>query len=163
MKQMLYDILIQTITEQQKQLYRLAFSYLNHQEDALDAVQNSVCKALEHYTELKSPLAIKPWLYRIVINESLILLKKRKRESLSLEGSEPEESYCEKQYETTPSLFSELDLLDDDIQAIIRLRFFEELSLKEIAEIMNLNLNTVKSKLYRGLKQLRNILQEEDL
>ena len=38
---------------------------------------------------------------------------------------------------------------------IIRLRFYEELSLKEIAEVTGLNLNTVKAKLYRGLKTLR--------
>ena len=49
------------------------------------------------------------------------------------------------------------------MQGIIRLRFFEELSLKEIASITGLNLNTVKTKLYRGLKQLKENMQEADL
>ena len=45
---------------------------------------------------------------------------------------------------------------------MIRLRYFEELSLKEIAEILTMNLNTVKAKLYRGLKKLKVQMQEGD-
>ena len=54
MKQELYRKLVAYIVENQDKFYRLAFSYLKNQEDALDAVQNAVCKALEHYGELKS-------------------------------------------------------------------------------------------------------------
>lgn len=60
-------------------------------------------------------------------------------------------------------LEKELNSLDLDVQGIIRLRFFEELSLKEISRITGLNLNTVKTKLYRGLKQLKENMQEADL
>jgi len=49
------------------------------------------------------------------------------------------------------------------VQAIIKLRFYEELSLQEISQIMEMNLNTVKSKLYRGLKTLRIAVQEVDI
>lgn len=47
-----------------------------------------------------------------------------------------------------------------DVQNIMKLRFYEELSLKEIAEITRMNLNTVKAKLYRGLKLLKLNIQE---
>ena len=50
-----------------------------------------------------------------------------------------------------------------DVQGIIKLRFFEELSLKEISCITGLKLNTVKTKLYRGLKLLKENIQEVDL
>ena len=50
--------------------------------------------------------------------------------------------------------------MEEDVQKIIRLRFYEELSLKEISQVMELNLNTVKAKLYRGLKLLKQIVQE---
>ena len=56
-----------------------------------------------------------------------------------------------------------LGRLDGDTQTIIRLRFFEELSLAEIARITELNLNTVKARLYRGLKRLRIDIQEVGL
>ena len=56
----------------------------------------------------------------------------------------------------------ELEELEEDTQQIIKLRFFEELSLKEISEITGLNLSTVKTKLYRGLKLLKESVQEVD-
>ena len=56
-----------------------------------------------------------------------------------------------------------LGRVDGDTQTIIRLRFFEELSLAEIARITELNLNTVKARLYRGLKRLRIDIQEVGL
>ncbi len=57
----------------------------------------------------------------------------------------------------------ELEKLETDIQGIIKLRFFEEMSLKEISAVTGLNLNTVKTKLYRGLKLLKENIQEADL
>ena len=68
--------------------------------------------------------------------------------------------YYEKQYEAEDDLEAQIDRLEEDVQKIIRLRFYEELSLKEISQVMELNLNTVKAKLYRGLKLLKQIVQE---
>ena len=56
-----------------------------------------------------------------------------------------------------------LSRLDIEAQTIIKLRFFEELSLNEIAKVTGLNINTVKSKLYRGLKQMKICLKEDEL
>ena len=67
-KEDLYDKVVAYIIENQNKCYRLAFSYVQNQEDALDAVQSAVCKALEHFGELKNRAAIKTWFYRIVVN-----------------------------------------------------------------------------------------------
>ena len=58
------------------------------------------------------------------------------------------------------SLYQQISRLDAESQQIVRLRFFEEMSLQEIAEIMNMNVNTVKAKLYRSLKRLKATMQE---
>ena len=71
--------------------------------------------------------------------------------------------YYEKGYDQNDDMERELDRLELDVQGIIKLRFFEELSLKEISRITGLNLNTVKTKLYRGLKQLKVQMQEAGL
>ena len=152
-KEDLYDKVVACIIENQNKCYRLAFSYVQNQEDALDAVQSAVCKALEHFGELKNRAAIKTWFYRIVVNESLSILRERGRTVLTGEEAQKEESYEEKGFEP----------LEEDVQAIIKLRFYEELSLQEISQIMEMNLNTVKSKLYRGLKTLRIAVQEVDI
>ena len=76
---------------------------------------------------------------------------------------EREEVYYEKGYEQDGGMEKELDSLELDVQGIIKLRFFEEMSLKEISRITGLNLNTVKTKLYRGIKQLKENMREAEL
>ena len=142
MKQLLYERLIQYILENQDRFYRVAYSYTRHQEDALDVVQSAVCKALEAHESIKNEDAIRTWFYRILVNECLTVLKKRKRLLLTDDGMEREEVYYEKGYEQEDDLEKELDRLELDVQGIIKLRFFEELSLKEISCITGLNLNT---------------------
>ncbi len=163
MKQLLYERLIQYILENQNRFYRIAYSYTKHQEDALDAVQSAVCKALEAHERIKNEDAVKTWFYKILINECLLVIKKRGKAALSVDFGQQEELYIEKGYEQEDTLEKELDSLEFEVQQIIKLRFFEELSLKEISDITGLNLNTVKTKLYRGLKQLKETIQEVDL
>ena len=163
MKQILYERLIQYIVENQDRFYRVAYSYTRHQEDALDAVQSAVCKALEAHKNIKNAEAIKTWFYRILINECLTVLKKRNKVVLTAGSMEQEEVYYEKEYDQSDDIEQELEKLEADVQGIIKLRFFEEMSLKEISAITGLNLNTVKTKLYRGLKLLKENIQEEQL
>ena len=91
-------MLVTYIVENQDKFYRLAFSYAHNQEDALDIVQNAVCKALENYQNLNNQRAIRTWMYRIVVNESLQLLKARGREVVSREDK-TEDSYQEPGFE----------------------------------------------------------------
>lgn len=161
MKQELYEKLVSYIIENQDKFYRLAFSYVKNQEDALDAVQNSVCKALEHYESLRNEDAIKTWFYRIVINESIALLKAKKRVVLSEDGEYWDIPYEETGFQIYDDLYEQINQLEKDVQNIIKLRFYEELSLNEIARILKMNLNTVKAKLYRGLKTLKVKVGEE--
>lgn len=164
MTQDLYDKVVVCIIENQNKFYRLAFSYVQNQEDALDAVQSAVCKALEHYKEVKNRSAVKTWLYRIVVNESIAILRERGRTVLSGDEMQREEPYEEKGFEQPDEdLYTHINRLDQDVQEIIKLRFYEELSLQEISQIMEMNLSTVKSKLYRGLKALRLSVQEVDI
>lgn len=163
MKRILYEKLIAYILENQERFYRVAYSYTKHQEDALDAVQSAVCKALEAHESIRNEAAIKTWFYKILINECLMMLKKQKKVVLTGDSMEQEVVYYEKGYEQEDELEQELDKLDLDIQGIIKLRFFEEMSLKEISVITGLNLNTVKTKLYRGLKLLKENIQEVDV
>lgn len=163
MKQNLYERLIQYILDDQDRFYRVAYSYTRHQEDALDAVQSAVCKALEAHERIKNADAIRTWFYKILINECLTVLKKRGRVVLTADTAKQEEAYYEKGYEQGGDIEQELEKLEMDVQIIIKLRFFEEMSLKEISSITGYNLNTVKSKLYRGLKLLKENIQEADL
>ncbi len=162
MNKKLYEKLIQYILDHQDRFYRLAYSYTKNQEDALDAVQNAVCKALEAYENIRNADAIKTWFYRILINECLRVIKKRKQDAVSADMDAEDAVYYEKAYDRE-NVDDELEKLEPDVQEIIKLRFFEEMSLKEIAAITGYNLNTVKTKLYRGLKLLKENMEEAAL
>lgn len=162
MKPDLYKNVVTYITENQNKFYRLAYSYVHNREDALDIVQNTVCKALEHYGSLRNEDAIKTWIYRIVVNESLAILKKRK--TVCPEDSvQVEIPYVEKGFDAEDDLYHQINCLEEETQTIIKLRFYEDLSLKEIAQTMDMNMNTVKAKLYRGLRALKILIEEGEL
>lgn len=160
MRRDLYDKIVSYILQDQNKFYRLAYSYVRQEEDDLDVVQNAICKALEHYGDLKNEQAVRTWFYRILVNESLACLKKR-QETIWIDGEGAEIPYQEQGFEIQDDLYGQIRRLEEDVQTIIKLRFFEELSLKEIAEVMSMNLNTVKAKLYRGLRSLRQQIEEE--
>lgn len=163
-KKALYDSLVNHIVENQNRFYRAAFYYVKNREAALDVVQNAICKALENYEKLQSSEAMASWFYRIVINESLMYLRKEKKyiawdesDSDLLEGV-----YEEPAYEPGLEVVSKISELPTDMQIVIQLHFFEEKTLKEIAEITETNLNTVKSRLYAACKKLGKELEKED-
>lgn len=161
MKQDTYNRLVNYIIENQDRFYRLAYSYVKNQEDALDAVQNAVLKALRHYETLRDENAVKTWFYRILVNESIELIRRRKEELFPEDSMVQELPYYEKGYELHDDLYEQISRLEEEVQTVIRLRFFEEMTLQEIADVMKMNLNTVKAKLYRGLKLLKQNIEEE--
>lgn len=162
MRQEKYEMIVDHILDNQDKFYRLAFSYVKNQEDAMDVVQNAIYKALNYCDGLRDENAVRTWFYRIVVNESLLFLKKR-REELLPDEEELQIPYYEKGYDIQDDLYDQISRLEEEVQTIIKLRFFEELSLKEIAEVTGLNLNTVKAKLYRGLKLLKQNMEVESV
>lgn len=72
------DILTSFLVEDQARFYRLAYSYLKNREDALDAVQTAVCRALEKQDSLQTPEAMRTWFYRILVHVCTDQLRRRK-------------------------------------------------------------------------------------
>ncbi len=141
-------------------IYRLAYSYVKNEDDALDIVQESIYKAMVSMNTVKDPSYIKTWFYRIIVNTSLDFLRKRKREVLiEDENWESLEPAREDQYPDL-DLKKALDQLSDNCRTIIVLRYFEGLKLEEIAVILDENVNTVKTKLYKSLKKMNVTMSE---
>ncbi|WP_353095917.1 sigma-70 family RNA polymerase sigma factor [Tissierella praeacuta] len=143
------------IVNNKELFYRLAYSYVKNIDDALDVVQESIYKAFSSIDSLKNFDYIKTWFYRIIVNVSLDFLRKRKREIAT-----DEEFLLNNEIGTVDNyanidLEKALEALPENCRSIIVLRFFEDLKLEEIAEILDENVNTVKTRLYKGLKILR--------
>lgn len=134
--------------------YRLAYSYVKNVDDALDIVQESIYKAISSMDSLKDPSYIKTWFYRIVVNTSLDFLRKRRRVNVVAEEVMTSiDSGTVDKYENF-DLKKALDNLPDNYRTVIILRYFEDLKIEEIAEVLNENINTVKTRLYKSLQML---------
>lgn len=153
--------LTEFLLDNQQKFYRFAFTYVHHRELAMDMVQNSFVRAIEQLHTLRNPDAMKTWFYRILTNECLQALKKAKRENLTEPCNIQDEIYFEKAYEPSLELYEAVRQLSPETQTIIFLHYYEEYTLKEISQITGTNENTVKSRLYAGLKKLKTIVKEE--
>ena len=101
MKQDHYDIVVNYIIANQKKFYRLAYTYVRNENDALDIVQNAICSALEHYESIREISYIKTWFYRVLVHESLNYVRKKNREIVSDEPLGGEAAYVEPGYGET--------------------------------------------------------------
>ena len=159
-----YELVVSCITENQDSLYRLALSYAKERDGALDIVQNAVLKALKAYGGLRTDEAVKGWLFRILVNEAIRYVNKNKFEIPSSGEELPEGEYREKAYEPEETeVYEAVMRLPEELRTIVILRYFEELSLKEIAEATGINLSTVKTRMYTAHKRLREELKEVEL
>lgn len=149
------DLVEAELTNNYEKYYRLVFSYTHNEADALDAVQEGAYKAIKKANTIKDPQYISTWIYRIMINEAIGILRKNKKfktvDSTFEEGKN--DNYADLDLQNA---IEKLELTD---QTIIKLRYFEEMPLKEIASILSTNENTVKSRLYRTLDKLKTDLE----
>lgn len=146
------EIIEQIILKKYNSYYRMAMSFVHNEADAADIVQEGAYKAIKNSDSLKYMEYAETWIYRIMMNEIYRRLKERKTKSI--EDGYMVEFHVEDTYENI-DLMRALNSMSDSDRAVIQLKYFEGLKLDEIAYVLGENLNTVKSRLYRGLKKLR--------
>lgn len=153
---MLYKQLVDHILTQQETFYKIAYSYVKSKEDALDIVQDSIEKSLKSYKKIKEVNYISTWFYRVLVNTAINHLKKRKPLYVdhTIEKGFVEEHHMD--------LYEALDQLKPDDKTLIILRYFQDLKFNEIADIMSLNINTLKTRHKKILDQLKIQLDEGD-
>lgn len=137
---------------------RIAFGYLGNDEDVADAIQDTILDAFEHIGTLRKAEYFKTWVMRILINNCTRTYRRNKKsvtlkENVEIEGYDTGRADVE---------FKEMLMsLPEDSRTIFQLYFGEQFTTKEIAEILSLKENTVKSRIHRGKEQLRMSLLQE--
>lgn len=149
------------IVENQERFYKIAYSYVKNEDDALDIVHDAICKALQKIDTLKNIGVVKTWFYKILVNSAIDYIRKNnKYVSLSQEDMINEK--------ISNDIYSDIDLeqalnrLPEEYKSIIMLRYFEDMKIEEIANVLQQNINTVKTKLYKGLRRLKIKINTED-
>ena len=162
MSQVAKDILIAYVKENQEKLYKIAYLYTKNQEVALDVVQEAIAKSLENINKLRKEEFVKTWFYRILINEALQTVRKNKKTiECELQENELHLDSHESSLINNIDIYKSLQKLDDKTRTVIFLRFFENMKIDEISKITKTNANTVKSRLYKGLREMKKDIGEE--
>ena len=148
-------------------VFTLACRLLRNREDAEEVAQDTFVKAFKALDTYAGDAKFSTWLYKIAYNHSLDHLKKKKRtvDTVSIDQSKPTglqvmNKVLEQleQQDRSRLVKAAIDRLSEEDAAIITLFYFEDLSIREISEIVPLSLQTIKVRLYRGRKQLANLL-----
>ncbi len=156
-------------------LYNYALRMTNNPEDANDLLQETFLKAYRFWDKYEQGTNIRAWLFRIMKNSYINRYRKETKEPQSVAYEEVEGFFSSIRHESVPpnDLQENVlgNLLDDDVasavadlpedfRTVVILCDIESLSYEEIAEFVDIPLGTVRSRLHRGRKLLRDRLME---
>lgn len=143
----------------QDNLYAAAFSVCKNAEDARDVVQDTFIQYHTSNKDFENEQHIRAWLIRVAVNKAkniMMTFWRKNRQSL--------DDYVETlTFETTQSrnLFETVMGLPEKYRIVIHLFYYEDYTIREIAEILRVSESNVKVRLTRARAMLRKILQEE--
>lgn len=148
------EAFIDLIEHCKQALYKTAIAMLKNDADAADAIQDTVLKCYENLRGLREPRFFKTWLTRILINQCKKIMKQRRNVVPLYEHPELE---CEGADTSQGEFLELLNQLEEQYRIVLYLHYVEEFSVKEIGVILELNENTVKTRLSRGRTKLKKI------
>ncbi len=157
----------------ESKIFRLAQNITQNREDAEDVMQDAFLKSFQHLSDFQGDSRFYTWLVRITVNEALMKLRKRRPNQFSLDepletddnlipreiedwGPTPEQRYA--QGELNGILSEVIAQLEPAHRVVFLLRDVEELSIEETAQLLNLSVPAVKSRLLRARLKLRHML-----
>lgn len=145
------------IDKYRNELYIMAWAILENREDAEDAVSNAILKAYENINQLSVFHKFKPWIITITKNEALKIRKKR----LVLPGNDVVESMMNPVQDHYDELWDIIRKMKEEYRLVLALFYYNDLSIKDIAGILDTPIGTVKSRLSRGKEILKKELERK--
>ncbi|MBM7565018.1 RNA polymerase sigma factor [Paenibacillus sacheonensis] len=154
------DAFISLIRESEQMMYAIGKGLLKNDADIADAIQETILKSYNGIGKLRDPAYFRTWLIRILINECRQTIRQNNKYiPLSI-------SHAQGVIDASPSERMEMeDLLaglDLDHREVVVLYYLDDLSIKDIAQLLDLSENTVKSRLYRARAKLASLLKETE-
>lgn len=146
------------VTTEKNYLYLMAYGYLGHEQDALEAVDEAVFLGLVHLEKLKKEEFLKTWLIRILINECKRMLRQRKRMVVTDDIPESAAPSSHPDF----ALQMSVEDLPDELREVILLRYYGDLSIKEASDILSLPQGTVATRTRKALEFLKKDLEKEE-
>ncbi|WLD93769.1 RNA polymerase sigma factor [Alkalihalobacillus sp. AL-G] len=155
------EALLQLVLPEKDHYYRLAYSYLRHPEDAMDALEDMIVILYEKIERLKKPESFYSWSKTILVNCCRDQLRKKKStfnfEELELPSVQSEGPMVVHKLDVQ----SQLERLSLDQREVIKMRYWLDYDYETIARLTKVPVGTVKSRIFHGLKKLKYYLGGE--
>ena len=158
------------VSRYESKVYSLALKMLRNPEDAEDVLQDTFLRAYRGIKSFKGNSTFSTWIYRITANSALMRLRKRQLPTVSIDDADEREAPINiadwapgpveqmLNQETQAAMTEAIDSLPPEFRQVFVLRDIEELSNAEVAEILDLSVAAVKSRLHRARLKVRNRL-----
>lgn len=159
------DALVRLLREIETHVYRTAYYILGNEQDAMDASQEALLRIYTKIGSYEQKAKFSTWVQRIVTNVCIDKFR-RAKPTVSIEEHN---MVFTTQHDVEDEVMSTyvakdirdaIDKLPDHHRAVVVLRYLQDFSYNEIADSLNLPLNTVKSYLFRARQQLQSLLQD---
>lgn len=157
------------IRKYREPLYFHARYIVKDHQEAYDVVQEVFIKAMREQRLFNEEFKIKAWLFRVTSNLCFNQVRNRKRRGAILDTMMKPEAFGADQIETIfageqrGEVMAALDKLSEDHKEILILRYYDDLSYAEIAEVLQVKLGTVMSRLSRARVRLLDVVEDGDL
>lgn len=155
------------VTNRINVLYRIAYSYFRDSEAASDAVQDAILIALKSFQNLKAEEKFNSWITTILVNRCREVLRRRNR--INFEEYEDKVIDIEAVNQRIKSDYSKIDdklyiikylnEIDVKYSEVISLKYLGDYTIEETAKILDIPQGTVKSRLNKGIKMLRALME----
>ncbi|KPN95077.1 sigma-70 family RNA polymerase sigma factor [Lysinibacillus sp. ZYM-1] len=164
-------ILEKMMIEYGNELVRLAFSFVKDTEIAKDMVQNTFIKCYKNLDSFRFDAQIKTWLYRITINECKDYLKSWNYKMVQVKSfiNETAKSILPSTEKTVIDKYNNEEIKDTIFslpkvyREVVYLYYYDSLKIEEIAEILDIPVNTVKTRLRRAKQRLESMIKGAEL
>lgn len=148
------------IKNNKEYLYKMAFLYVKDEQDALEVIHETVYRAFLNIGRLKKAKFFNTWITRILINVSIDFLKKKGNSEILDESTAIIKEKSSISTEERLDLYNAIDLLNDNYKTVIIMMYFNDMKIKDIAKVMEIPENTVKTYLRRAKQALGEVLKE---
>ena len=155
------QIYTEAVKRNSQRVFLLALSFTRQRQDAEDVMQTVFLKLWKHPVAFTDETHMDKWLTKVTVNESRSLLRARAREPISFEELEALGTVAEQPEER--ELIAAVLQLPEPLRAVIHLHYYEDLPVKEIADLLKISRAAVKMRLVRGRNLLKSELTEGEL
>ena len=155
------QVYMEAVNRNSHRVFLLALSFTRQRQDAEDVMQTVFLKLWKHPVEFTDETHMDKWLTRVTVNESRSLLRARARDPISIEELETLGAVAEQPEER--ELIAAVMQLPEPLRAVIHLHYYEDLPIKEIADLLKISQAAVKMRLVRGRNLLKSALTEGEM